>query len=384
MHNWIRKAALLFVAAVVALGLALLGMACGGDGEGEGGATATPAATEAASPEGPAGVPKTPDLAAGWTKIEPGGDTICATGTPYAYFVHPGTVNRLVVYFQGDGGCYNDVTCAGLLKKAVSDSDNPANHPQGMFDLDNADNPFKDWFFVYIPYCTGDMHWGNNSQTYTVGTIHHKGFANFSAVLDWIGDNFEQPEKIFVSGECAGSLGSIMGGPHIHQLYPDVPLYQLGDSWAGLSTEDSLQDAFQNWNPTDSLPGWIPALLQVPWTQLGLAGYYIAVADYYPDDRWAQYNTAHDEHQTFSYAVIGGTGDWGQLMLASIQEIQDGAPNFHSYIAPGSIHRITNDDIFYTREVNGVKFVDWVEAMVNDQPWDSVMCTDCETDPEAQ
>jgi hypothetical protein len=31
-----------------------------------------------------------------------------------------------------------------------------------------------------------------------------------------------------------------------------------------------------------------------------------------------------------------------------------------------------------------MKFTDWLDAMVNDQPWDSVTCTDCETDPEAQ
>jgi hypothetical protein len=33
--------------------------------------------------------------------------------------------------------------------------------------------------------------------------------------------------------------------------------------------------------------------------------------------------------------------------------------------------------------VDGVKFRDWVNAMVNDQAWDNVMCTDCVTDPEA-
>jgi hypothetical protein len=33
--------------------------------------------------------------------------------------------------------------------------------------------------------------------------------------------------------------------------------------------------------------------------------------------------------------------------------------------------------------VEGVKLVDWVEAMVNDEAWDDVMCTDCETDPLA-
>ena len=110
---------------------------------------------------------------------------------------------------------------------------------------------------------------------------------------------------------------------------------------------------------------------------------YTALANYYGSDRWAQYNTAHDENQTFFYSAMGGTGDWGQLMLASIDEIQDATTNFEAYIAPGEIHGVMVSDIFYTREVNGVKFVDWLDAMVNDEAWDSVTCTDCETDPEA-
>jgi len=373
---------------ILVLGLALFGMACEEEEEEEGEATATPAATEEASPEGPAAAPKTPDLAAGWTKIEPGGDTICSTGTPYWYWVHPGTVNRLVVYFSGGGACWNDLTCSQpgtLYFDTADDSGDPEQDMQGIFDFENPDNPFKEWFFVFIPYCTADGHWGDNTQTYTVDvTIHHKGFVNVSAVLDWIEDNFEKPEKIFVSGLSAGSTGSIMHAAHIHELYPDVPLYQLGDSLAGVSTEDVVQSQVSNWNAAASVPDWIPAL-QIPYTELTMAKLYIALANYYPDDRWSQYNTAHDEMQDFSYAAMGGSmDDWSGLMMASMQEIQDNAPNFHSYIAPGKIHCITQHDIFYTREVEGVKFRDWVEAMVNDEAWDDVMCTDCETDPLAQ
>jgi hypothetical protein len=335
--------------------------------------------------------PDTPDLPAGWTKIEPGGDTICSQGTPYSYYVHPGTVNRLVVYFQGGGACWNDFTCSDpgtFFDDAVDDSDNPANWEQGIFDLDNADNPFKDWFFVFVPYCTADVHWGDTTHTYTVGDtdteIHHKGFVNVSAVLDWIEANFEEPEKILVSGCSAGSYGSVMGAPHVHALYPDVPLYQLGDAGAGVITEDFFEDSFSNWGAVQNLPDWIPAL-QVPWAELTMAKIYIALADYYSSDRWSQYNTAYDESQIFFYAAMGGTAaDWTDLMLASIQEIQDGAANFHSYTAPGEIHCITGDDIFYTREVEGVLFSDWVEDLVSDdEAWDDVMCTDCETDPLA-
>ena len=387
MHSWIRKAALLFVAAMVALGLALLGMACGGDDEGEGGATATPAATEAASPEGASGVPKTPDLAAGWTKIEPGGDTICATGTPYAFFVHPGTVNRLVLFFQGAAQCYDDNTCStGMFKKTVDETDSPANHPQGIFDLDNADNPFKDWYQVYVPECTGDLHLGNATPTYHWGgkdyTMNYKGFVNVSAVLDWIQAGFSEPEKFFVAGCSAGAIGSVIGAAYLHALYPDVPLYQLSDSAAGMTTDDFLQEAGQSWGWVQNVPDWIPAL-QVPVTELTWAKVYTELANYYASDRWAQYNTAHDEAEVLTHAFSGGTGDWSQLLPAFLQEIQDATTNFETYTAPGNIHCIIPLNIFYTREVNGVRFVDWLDAMVNDQAWDSVTCTDCETDPEA-
>ena len=396
----------LLVASGTILALVLLALAAAAcdDGEKEAGAasaTGTPAATVAgtARPTGTAAATGTasatggtPELAAGWTKIEPGGDTICSTGTPYAYYVHPGTVNRLVVYFEGGGACWDDVTCSDpdtYFDSAVDDTGPEHLYlADGIGDFDNPDNPFKDWFLVFIPYCTADVHWGNNTQTYTMGgeetTVYHKGFVNVSAVLDWIEDNFEKPDKIFVTGRSGGSYGSVMGAAYVHKLYPDVPVYQLGDSGSGVISDDFLQNSFQTWGAVQNLPDWIPAL-QVPFTELTMTKIYIALANYYPNDRWSQYNTAQDEDQEFFYAVMGGQiEDWSDLMMASIEEIQDDAPNFHSYTAPGEIHGITNIDIFYSREVEGVKFSDWVEAMVNDQAWDDVMCTDCETDPEAQ
>ncbi len=334
--------------------------------------------------------PSTPDSPAAWTEIEPGGDTICADGTPFAYFIHPGTVNRLVVYFDGGGACWNDTTCSkpGLVyDDKVSESDNPANHPQGIADFNNPENPFKDWSAVFIPYCTGDVHWGDNTQTYTSTdgssiVINHKGFVNFSAVLDWIQANSQKPEKIFVTGCSAGSYGSVFGAAYVHKVYPDVPVYQLGDAGAGVITPDFLATGFSNWGATKNIPSWIPAL-QIPVADLTLAKIYTAQANFYPTARWSQYNAAHDEIQTLFYSAMGGSGDWGALMLANIQEIESNAANFHSYIAPGGVHCITPRDDFYKREVNGVKFTDWLNALINDQPWASVMCKDCETDPLA-
>lgn len=338
---------------------------------------------------GAAGTPGTPSLPAGWTKMEPGGETLCSTGTPYAYWVHPGTVNRLVVYFEGGGACWDANTCSNpgvYYDDTVDETDNPATHAEGLADLENPENPFKDWYQVFIPYCTGDIHWGNQTTTYHWGgadhTINHKGFTNVTAVLDWIQAGFDKPEKLFVAGCSAGAYGAVMGAAYVHNLYPDVPLYQLGDSGAGVITDAFFQGGFPSWGAADTIPNWIPGL-DIDWTELTMSKLYTELANYYASDRWSQYNTAHDEDQTFYYTAMGGAGDWGQLMLASIDQIQDATSSFEAYTAPGDIHCITPFDIFYTREVNGMKFVDWLDDMVNDQPWESVACTDCETDPEA-
>ncbi|HJX61151.1 MAG TPA: pectin acetylesterase-family hydrolase [Dehalococcoidia bacterium] len=332
---------------------------------------------------------QTPTLPPGWTKIEPGGETICSLGTPYAFWVHPGTVNRLVVYFQGGGACWDDSTCSapgGYYDPAVEEPDNPANYPRGMTDLDNPQNPFKDWFQVFVPYCTADIHWGNQSATYHWSgadhIINHKGFTNVSAVLDWIQANFEEPEKLLVTGCSAGAYGSVMGAAHLHNLYPDTPLYQLGDSGAGVMTESFLNGGFSNWGAVETIPDWIPGL-QIPWQELTLVKLYTELADYYPSDRWSQYNTVQDQVQTVFYILMGGNpADWSQLMMSGIEDIEANAASFHAYLAPGSVHCITPLDIFYTLTVNDVRFVDWLDAMVNDEPWDSVKCAACETDPE--
>jgi hypothetical protein len=52
----------------------------------------------------------------------------------------------------------------------------------------------------------------------------------------------------------------------------------------------------------------------------------------------------------------------------------------HSYTAPGEEHGIFEYERFYELEVNGVKLVDWVEALFAGEPLDDVHCDQCTTD----
>src|SRR5262245_58626937 len=203
------------------LGLAAIG--CGSDGGGSG-------------PQLPKG------LNQGWNEIDPGGATTCALGGPYAFWVRPGTVNRLVVDFSGGGACWDALTCglaAGNEAICTQTVDTMRMRVQsgmanGIYDHTRADNPIKDWYHVIVPYCTCDIHWGDNAATYTSGsdtiTIQHRGAVNSRAVLDWVYANFGAPEEILVTGCSAGSYGSIGWSAYVADHYRSSKMVQFGDS----------------------------------------------------------------------------------------------------------------------------------------------------------
>lgn len=322
-------------------------------------------------------------LKAGWNTIEPGGDTVCSRGTPYQYFVRPGTVNKVVVEFRGGGACWNDLTCglADSLFQQTADADPWVLGPgqvTGIYDHEREDNPFKDWHHVYIPYCTGDIHWGNNLMTYGEGekqfTIAHKGAVNARAVLDWTYKNISAPEQVMVTGCSAGAYGAAMWSAHVRHHYEKARVYELADSGAGVITETFFQDSFPSWKPESSYPTWIKDLEPEELTRLPQL--YEAIGREYPDMTLSQYNTQYDDNQSFYFTAMGG-GDvyeWSKRMNKNVDEINAKAANFASYLAPDHKHCIIPYNEFYTVESNGVKLIDWVSNMIHDEKQADVAC----------
>ncbi len=350
------------------LPLCLLAAGCGGT---------DPKGTGAGAPL--AGITK---LAPGWNTIEPGGETICSRGGPFKYYVRPGTVNRLVVEFRGGGACWSATTCsfAGSLFQETVTDDPVVVDPEsvsGIYDHENQDNPFRDWHHVYIPYCTGDIHWGDNVATYGEGdsavTIQHKGAVNVRAALAWVYENVPAPEKVFVTGCSAGAYGSILWSAHVREHYKKAAVYQFGDSGAGVVTDTFFRDSLPSWKPEGAYPTWISGL--DPATLGDLPALYEAIGAFYPDMRLSQFNTVQDEDQIFFFRAMGGDADaWSEAMKASIAEIEASTPNFTSYLAPGSDHCILWRPQFYTLESNGTRLVKWLDDLVNGAQPPSVAC----------
>jgi hypothetical protein len=316
--------------------------------------------------------------------LRPGGATVCSRGTEYAFFVVPGDRHKVIVEFEGGGACWDEITC-GYAKSLFKESVDIAAHTAdlsrvaGWYDHGNPAHPMKDWTHVFIPYCTGDIHWGDSVKTYGMGdtavTINHKGAINTAAVLDWVYAQFPEPAKLFVTGCSAGGYGSIFWAPQVQQHYAGAKVYHFSDSAAGVITADFFQKSFPAWNVQAHFPTFLGDLSTVT----SLSALYQAAAAHFPSNVFSQYNTVFDANQTFFYMAMGGKDkvEWSAQMKASIKAIETSAPNFRAFIAEGEQHCILPQTNFYDAQAGGTKLATWLSDMVDDRPIANAYCPDC-------
>ena len=71
----------------------------------------------------------------------------CGRGGRFAFWARMGAPDRLLVYFEGGGGCWDYRSCAPgstFFDDDVDASDDPS-YGAGVLDLDNPRNPFRGW-----------------------------------------------------------------------------------------------------------------------------------------------------------------------------------------------------------------------------------------------
>lgn len=318
-----------------------------------------------------------PHLEAQWRAVEPAGQTACADGSAYRFFVHPGDPAKLLVEFEGGGGCWDDATCATSIYTRQVTID-PAKVEEsrllvGIYDRRNPDNPFRDWTHVYVPYCTGDLHWGSNDKTYSGAsgpyTVRHRGAINAGAALSWTYENVPAPSQVFVAGCSAGGYGSVLWSAHIMAHYSGASAAQLSDSAAGVVPPGFFVTPLANWGARAAWPDFIPSLAldRLDTSRVTLADFYGGVAGYFPLSAFSQFNRLADSTQILFYILTKGAlappEEWAAQMQASIASIQSVNPNFFGYTAPGAEHCVINSPALYTTEVGGVRLVDWLRKL---------------------
>jgi hypothetical protein len=330
----------------------------------------------------------------------------CIHGTPYHFFVKRGSVNRLLMYYEGGGACWDALTCGVPVCTATAQSSPDfLNGPQaGFADRTNPLNPFRDWNIVFVSYCSCDVHFGDTEKDYSP-TLHieHRGYDNARIAEKWAREHFLDPQVVFVTGSSAGAYGAWFHAPLLQEVWSASRFHVLADAGNGVITQSFLDTSFPNWNFEANIPNTIPGIKEA-LNGTGLPGYTEAVAKFFPHTTWAQYATAYDGGsggQTGFYNIMlngnnplaaltwwNGSCAFDQVMRQQAQATAAALTtnnNYRYYIGTGSRHTMWGSDKVYTDTTGGVPtLVDWVNATLassppsNDSPgWTDVSCTNC-------
>jgi hypothetical protein len=344
-------------------------------------------ACESLIPPPPAGsVPDELSVAelAAWVEVVPGGDTMCADGSEYAFWVHPADPAKVVFFLEGGGACWDATTCAfsdddsRTYDWKVTDGDNPA-YRGGIFDLDHPDNPLAGYSFVYVPYCTGDVYLGNVIREYSPElTVRHNGFVNGTAALTHLVANYPHAEQVVVAGVSAGSVAAPVYGGLVTDVLPNAQVTVLADS-SGAYPNDLEMNAriLGQWGTGETMPDW-EVNEGLPAEVWGIPQFWIQAGTHDPEMVLARFDYAFDEVQV-QYLTLTGLNPSNLIALMDANEalIEAAGVVQHSYTAAGSNHTIINNEEFYTMAVNGVALVEWVEAVIAGEPLVDVHCDPC-------
>lgn len=277
-----------FLGAFATLSIAVVG--CGSDGndandpsdpnanDPNANAAASPSESSA-PPEAPLPPPDMPvPLSAPvgqWTWFDIPG-AVCGDGSPTGLGVNRGTGNEVVVFMEGGGGCWDELSCGGLKTadhikgygptNFASDFANPARSPafaapltiHGTFDRTWDRNPFKDASYVYLPYCTGDIFSGDAEMKFRSPprTMHFKGRKNVEAYVSQILAAFPDATRVTLTGRSGGGFGSAISYWRFQEAFGDVPVDLIDDS--GPPMNQSTIPLFPIWKAAWNMDGAFP------------------------------------------------------------------------------------------------------------------------------
>jgi len=305
-----------------------------------------------------------------WTYVEfP--DALCGNGTPTGLAVNLTTRSKKVlVYLQGGGSCWTAQYCAFGAAVHINDTVGEttvmgeAQHPamQLLFDRTRADNPFKDASFVYVPYCTGDLHSGTNVAAYNafgVGQVHHVGAKNLDAYLRRLAPTFPDAEKVWLMGISAGGFGVTVNGWRFQKVFPHARVDVLDDAGPLLQPmafDATYAQCVDRWKP-DFVPGCTGC------TDSIAAARTRALELMAPPRRYALMSYLQDQTVRIFMNVQGP--ELEALLLNLRGELPSNAKTFY---VTGSTHVVSSTPNVVA---GGVKAWDWVGQFASDAPgWD--------------
>lgn len=300
--------------------------------------------------------------------------TACIDGTPAGFSVNYNPAStKLLVYLEGGGACFNQF-CESLFTRS-----GPQPSSGGIFDRANMANPVRDWTWIYVPYCTGDVY-GGDAQTMLAGTQRtFAGYTNHTAFLErWV-PSFPS-DTVVLSGASAGGFGAAVNYAQTQRAFGETPVVLVDDSGPPMST--------------DVYPPCLQTLWRTVWgfdkTVLAECGADCPNPDAFIEDLFDHTRSAFPQMRGGLFSSVGdqtirafaGYG-WGggydvcqdiptpvaaNVYRAGLDELRTNAmtigPGFGTFYIPGSSHTILRSNNIYSTSAGGKTVATWIGELI--------------------
>jgi hypothetical protein len=332
------------------------------------------------------------------------GRPMCGDGTAYSFlYARPayeaskrggatmgggGGGERILIELGGGGACWDSATCIvqsfmltfptfivdGLVGTSCTGGEN--SYGKFLCDRNVGHIDFSTYEYVYVPYCTQDVHMGdaigvsnNNattsataaddaSATTTSYGVMHAGAHNLYRTLTWIMNNFPNPSEVVLTGCSAGATPLSVAYEIVNSHYSkmgkyDVRIDVVADSPVFLTPMHYVRNYLPNWNV-----GTILDVINFEYaTYADTEKFSDAILDRVlrgskVSDDFVYVTHDEDDVSLFYYSIMNGTvgdasaaqdptmasAEWWAKMNVSLEEAMDGHTNFHAYVMEGNGH----------------------------------------------
>jgi pectinacetylesterase len=320
-----------------------------------------------------------------WTWVPIAGAK-CRDGSPTGIGVNLNPASdKLMIFLEGGDACFNVESCDDGTLSSWSETDfndlvTTTFQPTGfnfsanvgIMDRTNAENPVQDWSYVYIPYCTGDLHAGNNVATVAGvtepdgGAIqqHFLGYPNMGFYLGRIVPTFPKVSEVLLAGMSAGGFGAALNYGQVAKAFGTIPVMMLDDSGPPFEAPTlpvCLSNLFRNVWGLDKTVG------AECGSDCGNASsffldYFKHIVTMYPNANFGLSDSTSDG--TIS-AFLGFGGNGGDctgykaidagVYASGLTDIrtQVASSDFGEFLFPGTKHTSTQGSTFYTQTAGG-------------------------------
>lgn len=310
---------------------------------------------------------------------------ICRDGSPTGIGYRVGNPKKLAIYINGGGACFNDLTC-GSNPKSFNSADwndlSIAYSDKGIFDASNPKNPLKDYSFVFVPYCTGDVHSGTKKDGIALGvpdTQRYVGAENFIKTMDFITPyfNYKKVEEVVLFGLSAGGYGVYINFLEVFKRFPNAKLTVINDSGPLFSDAQAFPSCLQlGFQFVFGIPTPEDLTTCCGTPELGLANVYQYSGNKYPNANFGFISSYEDNVSRFflSFGYNNCSGAPGNQLPADLfknalidlrEDILKPKSTWSTYFINGTTHTLLADnDIFYNRNTSGMYLYEWVDKLI--------------------